>query len=116
MSDSRILVVEDRESLRLMLDRALSGEGYLVETSPNAEAAIETIQRSDFDLVLTDLKLPGQSGLEVLKASRQHDRSVPVVVLTADTAYVHAGEAWCDMRTTQLSGPVTDPVLVLNAR
>ena len=83
MTDASILVVEDRDSLRRMLDRALSGEGYSVETSPSAEAAIERLRESDFDLVLTDLKLPGASGIEVLGASREIQPHVPVVVLTA---------------------------------
>ncbi len=83
MSDVCILVVEDRDSLRRMLDRALSGEGYTVATSASAEAAIEKLQESEFDLVLTDLKLPGRSGIDVLEACRQIDPNMPVVVMTA---------------------------------
>ena len=78
----RILLVEDRDSLRRMLERALSEEGYRVTAVADAEAGIERLAGDGFDLVLTDLKLPGASGLEVLAAARARDRHLPVIVLT----------------------------------
>jgi DNA-binding NtrC family response regulator len=83
MSNPRILVVEDRESLRLMLERALLSEGYHVVTAASAEEALLQLEDNEFQLVLTDLKLPGLSGIEVLKASRERQPQAPVVVLTA---------------------------------
>lgn len=77
-----ILIVEDRESLRRMLQRALTGEGYRVTAAADGEAAVEHLGRDGYDLVLTDLKLPGVSGLEVLAASRAAQPDTPVVVLT----------------------------------
>ena len=78
----RVLIVEDRDSLRRMLAEALSGEGYAVEAAADAETAIARLRTSAFDLVLTDLKLPGASGLEVLAAARAAQPATPVVVLT----------------------------------
>lgn len=106
MPDFHILVVEDRDSLRRMLDHALSGEGYSVDTSPSAEAGIEKIEQSDFDLVVTDLKLPGRSGIELLKASRELDPSVPVVVLTAYGTVHTAVEAMKEGAADFLEKPV----------
>lgn len=106
MSDFRILVVEDRDSLRRMLDHALSGEGYTVDTSPSAEAGIEKIEQSKFDLVLTDLKLPGRSGIDVLKASRELHPGVPVVVLTAYGTVHTAVEAMKEGAADFLEKPV----------
>lgn len=83
MPSGRILVVEDRDSLRKMLDRALRQEGYEVESAADSSTGIELLRERPFDLVLTDLKLPSGSGLEVLEASRQAQPHVPVVVLTA---------------------------------
>lgn len=83
MSSPRILVVEDRESLRRMLERALLREGYRVVTADSAEQALPRLEDDEFELVLTDLKLPGSSGIEVLKASRERQPRTPVVVLTA---------------------------------
>ena len=106
MSDFRILVVEDRDSLRRMLDHALSGEGYWVDTAPSAEAGIEKIEQSEFDLVLTDLKLPGRSGIDVLKASRELHPGVPVVVLTAYGTVHTAVEAMKEGAADFLEKPV----------
>ena len=83
MSAAHILVVEDRESLRRMLERALAQEGYKVSTSADGEQAASRLAKESFDLVLTDLKLPGMSGIDVLRASREAQPRLPVVVLTA---------------------------------
>jgi len=81
-SAGRILVVEDRDSLRRMLERALAAEGYEVESAALGQGGIHLVGEHPYDLVLTDLKLPDASGLEVLAASRAAQPAVPVVVLT----------------------------------
>jgi DNA-binding NtrC family response regulator len=78
----RILIVEDRDSLRRMLELALRQEGYEVVAAADGAAALARLAERGFDLVLTDLKLPDLSGIEVLAASRQAQPRVPVVVLT----------------------------------
>ena len=90
---SRLLVVEDRDSLRRMLEHALVGEGYGVETAADVGAARERIAAAGLDLVLTDLKLPDGSGLEVVRACRTADPPVPVVVMTAFGSVSTAVEA-----------------------
>jgi DNA-binding NtrC family response regulator len=82
MPTGRILIVEDRDSLRRMLERALAQEGYDVEAAADGRAGIRLVEERAFDLVLTDLKLPDVSGLEVLAATRRAQPRVPVVVLT----------------------------------
>ncbi len=82
MTDGRILVVEDRDSLRRMLERALAAEGYEVESAAAGQHGMRLLAERAYDLVLTDLKLPDASGLEVLAASRAARPQVPVVVLT----------------------------------
>ena len=83
MPAAHILVVEDRESLRRMLERALQQEGYEVTVCADGEQATSKLAAGSFDLVLTDLKLPGMSGIEVLRTSRETHPRLPVVVLTA---------------------------------
>jgi len=81
---ARILVVEDRDSLRRMLARALGEEGHHVVTDDDVPPAIERLGRGEtFDLVLTDLKLPSGSGLDVLATVKRSLGATPVVVLTA---------------------------------
>ena len=79
----RLLVVEDRESLRRMLVRALSGEGYLVEAAKDlSEARAIFAAGARIDLVLSDLMLPDGSGLDVLVLARAQTPPPPVIVLT----------------------------------
>ncbi len=82
MPARRILLVEDRESLRRMLLRALALEGYEVEAAATGSAGTRMLAERTFDLVLTDLQLPDVSGLAVLAASRAAQPRTPVVVLT----------------------------------
>jgi len=89
----RVLIVEDRESLRRMLERARAGEGYEVETAATGGEGVRAASERPFDLVLTDLKLPDLSGLEVLAASRAAQPRVPVVVLTGYGTVAAAVEA-----------------------
>jgi DNA-binding NtrC family response regulator len=82
MAAGCILLVEDRDSLRRLLARALADDGYEVAAAATGGDAVRLLGERAFDLVLTDLKLPDLSGLEVLAASRRAQPRVPVVVLT----------------------------------
>jgi len=94
MSDpARILVVEDRESLRRLLVVALEAENYAAHAVESAEEGIAALAKEAFALVLTDLKLPGLSGLEVVRAARAKRPPVPVVVMTAYGTVESAVEA-----------------------
>ncbi|WP_372699908.1 response regulator transcription factor [Arthrobacter sp. JSM 101049] len=79
---TRILVVEDEESLSDPLEYLLTKEGFEVQVADNGLDAIVEFDRSGADLVLLDLMLPGQSGTEVCRQLRQRS-SVPVIMLTA---------------------------------
>ena len=80
---SRILIVEDKESLRQMLKTALERKGYSVEEAEDENQAEEKIRQRKHLLILTDLRLPKGSGLEVLAYCKDLDDSVPVIVMTA---------------------------------
>ncbi len=80
---SKVLVVEDRDALRKLMHRALEQAGFAVASVADGQAALERIAAERFALILTDLKLPGASGLEVVRACREQQPGVPVVVLTA---------------------------------
>jgi two-component system, NtrC family, response regulator AtoC len=93
MPSGRILIVEDRDSLRRMLERALAQEGYEVGSAADAQDGIRRAGEGAWDLVLTDLKLPDGSGIDVLAASRRSAPRTPVVVLTGYGTVAAAVEA-----------------------
>ncbi len=78
-----ILLIEDNERMAQVLARHMEMEGHAVVLAADGEKGIEEFRRQKVDLVLTDLKLPGKSGLEVLQAVKDEHPMVPVVVMTA---------------------------------
>ncbi len=78
-----LLLVEDKNELRAMLRKALERAGYIVDEAPDGTAAVNKIRARRYLVVLTDLKLPGYSGLEILRESKQADPTIPVILITA---------------------------------
>jgi len=78
-----LLLVEDKPELRAMLRKALERAGYEVDEAADGSAALTKIRARRYLLVLSDLKLPGCSGLEVLHQSKQADPTIPVILITA---------------------------------
>jgi DNA-binding NtrC family response regulator len=78
-----VLLVEDKAELRAMLRKALERAGYAIEEAPDGNSAIEKVRARPYLMVLTDLKLPGHSGLDVLRESRRIDPTLPVILMTA---------------------------------
>ena len=78
----QILVVDDEAPVRQTLKAALESAGYSVEQAGSIEAATPLLQTKAFDLVLTDLIMPGASGLALLDYARQNHRLIPVVMVT----------------------------------
>lgn len=88
-----ILIAEDHEIARKSIQQYLQQEGYRVEEAADGDAAIEAINNADFDLVITDLKMPGASGLDVLKHVREVSPNSLVIVTTAFGSVESAIEA-----------------------
>ena len=78
-----LLLVEDKTELRAMLRKALERNGFSVDEAPDGSAAIQKIRSRRYQMVVTDLKMPGASGLDVLRESKQADSTIPVILLTA---------------------------------
>src|SRR3982750_1136486 len=83
MARKSILVVDDEKNQREILETILSGEGYDVTTASSGEAAMKFVADRHFDLVLTDLKMTGMGGPELLKSLPDFDKSIIVILLTA---------------------------------
>jgi two-component system response regulator HydG len=78
-----LLVADDDPGLRESLQRTLTRAGHRVVLAPNGRAALEQLQGGGVDLVLTDLKMPGLSGLELLRAAKAAAPDVDVILITA---------------------------------
>jgi DNA-binding NtrC family response regulator len=79
----RVLIIEDKKSMAEMLAKTFEAEGYHALTSGTGEEGVAKALREGADLVLTDLKLPGMSGLEVLRALKEKKPLLPVIMMTA---------------------------------
>ena len=90
---SRILVVDDELSMREVLEIFFAQEGHAVETASDGQAAIDRLEAAEFDLVITDLRMPRQGGLAVLRTCRDLHPDTPVIVMTAFASTETALEA-----------------------
>lgn len=88
-----VLVVDDKDMLRDSVGATLQRAGYNVVTSADGKSALELIARKRPDAVITDLKMPGMTGMELLQQARAIDDALPVVLMTAYGAVETAVEA-----------------------
>jgi DNA-binding NtrC family response regulator len=93
MARKSILVVDDEKSQREILEMILSGEGYDVTTASSGEAALKFAKDRRFDLALTDLKMTGMDGIELLQHLLGQDSSIIVILLTAHGSIESAKDA-----------------------
>jgi DNA-binding NtrC family response regulator len=105
----RILVVDDDQLMRSFLSRVLAEDGYRVETAVDGKSALSTIQNSEFDLVLADLKMPGISGVELMKAVKEIRPETRFVIITAYGSIGNAVEAMKAGASDYLTKPLKNP-------
>ena len=108
-----ILLVEDKESLRRVLRLTLENAGYSVTEAADARIALNEIASAPHRIVLTDLRMPNGSGLDVLHAARAADSDVPVIVMTAFGSIDEAVQAMKDGAHDFLQKPVDSNHLLL---
>lgn len=88
-----ILIIDDHHSTRHALAKILEANNYSHVSSPSAELGFAEFKEQKFDLVITDLKLPGMSGLDLLKKIRDLDDQIPIILITAYASIDTAVEA-----------------------
>ncbi|HNH80802.1 MAG TPA: sigma-54 dependent transcriptional regulator [Acidobacteriota bacterium] len=93
MTHNKILIVDDEKRQREILELILTSEGYRANVAASGEAALRMVKNEHFDLVLTDLKMGGMSGLELMKNLTQLDSSIIVILMTAHGSIDSAKEA-----------------------
>ncbi|MFP4499280.1 MAG: response regulator [Vulcanimicrobiota bacterium] len=80
--EANILVVEDEPMVRALLAEVLLGEGFNLTTVENGEKALQEIEQKEFDLILTDLGMPGMSGFDLAERIRKINPSIPIIMAT----------------------------------
>ena len=111
-----ILVADDDAVIREGLRRVLGKEGYHVETQPNGRMAMDRLQESSFDLLITDLKMPGMSGMEVLQAVKVLQPEMPVILITGFAAVDNAVEVMKCGAADYLAKPFTNEEILAKVR
>lgn len=90
---SRILIAEDEDKMRRILELILGPDGYQIDLAQDGAKALSLLERSAYDLIITDLKMPNVNGMEILKTVNKLSLDVPVVVITAYGSVESAVEA-----------------------
>ena len=104
-----ILVVDDEPAMRLLLSSVLKDEGHDVTAAATGEEAVQLIARRHYHLVVTDLKMPGISGLELLEQVKRDDPGTAVIILTAFGTVEGAVEAMRKGAVHYLLKPLANP-------
>jgi len=89
----RLLIVEDEDTLCRSLQRVLHREGYDVDIADSAESAFSLLEHGSYDLIITDIILPGISGIELLTKYRRTNPAQKVMVITAYASLTTAMES-----------------------
>jgi two-component system, NtrC family, response regulator AtoC len=106
---ARVLVVDDEEGLRGFLAEALEDEGHVVAQAEDGRAAAERLRVQGFDLMITDLRMPGLDGLELVRLARVEQPEMEIIVLTAHGTIESAVEAMRLGAFDYLQKPIGSP-------
>lgn len=82
MNEKRVLMIEDDEKLRSAYQSILQDEGYTVEIATTGNQALDKAEKTEFHLVILDVKLPDIMGDDVAKGIRARDEKVPIIMIT----------------------------------
>lgn len=91
---ARLLVVDDESGIRLLYSQELAEEGHEVVTAANAADAVEQIRKHDFDLIVLDIKLKNESGLDLLQKIVKEQHNLPVILCSAFSCFKDDFSAW----------------------
>jgi CheY-like chemotaxis protein len=108
---AKILIVDDEPNIRRLFRDELEEGGHIVEMAGDGAEALATIEKTDFDLVILDLRMPEINGLEFLEILRKDRISVPVIVCTAVRGMESDYDLWAGQVSAILNKPVDLEVL-----
>ena len=107
-----VLIVDDEDLLARALRRVLEANGYRVRTVTNGNAAFEAIRQEPFDVILSDIQMPGMTGIDLLRIVRAYDLDVPVLLMTGAPTIETAMEAVSLGALQYIAKPVPNDVLL----
>jgi DNA-binding NtrC family response regulator len=113
---ARVLIIDDERSILDTVQILLRGEGFDVETMQNPREALARVDEIAPDIVLTDIRMPGLTGLEVLAALREYDVEIPVILMTAQASLQSAVQAVNEGAFYYLQKPFSNAELVALCR
>ena len=90
----RLLVIDDEANIRLLYAQELGDEGYEVVTAANVTEALNRLDEQTFDLVILDIKLKSESGLDLLQQIVKERHNLPVILCSAFSCYKDDFSAW----------------------
>ena len=102
----RILIVDDDPGQRSLLNSFLQSQGFETETADSGEQALETLRGGRFDMMISDVRMPGLSGLETLRRARHEHATLPVLLVTAYADIRDAVVAMRDGAVNYLAKPI----------
>lgn len=111
-----ILVVDDEPNYLIVISELLKEENYEVLTAQSGEDGLKVVEETDLDLVLTDMRMPGMGGLEFLKAIKNYNKDLPVIMITAFGEVEKAVVAMKAGAYNYLSKPFNNEELLMNIR
>lgn len=111
MQTQPILVVDDEPDMRIALTYALSHCGYSVESASSGLEALEKFEADKFSLIITDLKMPGMSGIEILGKVKKRSPKIPVIMITAYGTINNAVEAMQQGASDYILKPFSTEIL-----
>ena len=114
--NSQILVIDDEKNYLLILETILGEEGYSVTALNDPEMALDYLDESEVDVVITDMKMPGISGQEILEQVRKNYPHIPVLIMTAYGSIDGAVEAMKCGAFDYISKPFSNDELVLSVK
>ena len=94
MKSPTILVVDDEEHIRLLFKEELEDEGYAVELASNGVEALEKLKRSNYDVIVLDIKMPGMDGIQTLGEIKKINKDQPVVLCSAYGEFKQDFASW----------------------
>lgn len=111
-----ILIVDDEKNYLVILEALLAPQGYEIITEDNAVNALRLIRETDLDLIITDMRMPGMSGMELLEEAKKIDPELPVIMMTAYGTIEKAVEAMKKRAYDYITKPFRNEELKLTVK